>query len=50
MPLRNGTGYHRRLLKQAVEMLDNDGKATLNEMRDVITLVRERLTALLNYG
>ncbi len=39
-----------RLLKQAVEMLDNDGKATLGEMRDVITLVREWLTALLNYG
>ena len=38
-----------RLLKQAVEMLD-DGKATLNEMRDVLSLVRERLTALLNYG
>ena len=39
-----------RLLRQAVEMLDNDGKATLNEMRDVLSLVRERLTALLNYG
>ena len=39
-----------RLLKQAVEMLDDDGKATLNEMRDVLSLVRERLTALLNYG
>ena len=39
-----------RLLKQAVEMLDEDGKATLNEMRDVLSLVRERLTALLNYG
>ena len=32
------------------EMLDDDGKATLNEMRDVLSLVRERLTALLNYG
>ena len=39
-----------RLLRQAVEMLDDDGKATLNEMRDVLSLVRERLTALLNYG
>ena len=39
-----------RLLKQAVKMLDEDGKATLNEMRDVLSLVRERLTALLNYG
>ena len=39
-----------RLLRQAVEMLDDDGKATLNEMRDVLMLVRERLTALLNYG
>jgi len=39
-----------RLLKQAVEMLDNDDKATVNEMRDVLSLVRERLTALLNYG
>ena len=39
-----------RLLKQAVEMLDEDGKATVNEMRDVLSLVRERLTALLNYG
>ena len=36
-----------RLLKQAVEMLDEDGKATLNEMRDVLSLVRERLTARL---
>ena len=48
--MRNETEYDRRLLKQVVEMLDNDGKAALNEMRDVITLVRERLTALLNYG
>ena len=47
MPL---IGVDCRLLKQAVEMLDNDGKATVNEMRDVLTLVRERLTALLNYG
>lgn len=39
-----------RLFKQAVEMLDDDGKATVNEMRDVLSLVRERLTALLNYG
>ena len=39
-----------RLLKLAVEMLDDDGKATVNEMRDVLALVRERLTALLNYG
>ncbi|MBQ9576118.1 MAG: hypothetical protein IJV11_04495 [Muribaculaceae bacterium] len=39
-----------RLLRQAVEMLDEDGKATLNKMRDVLSLVRERLTALLNYG
>lgn len=39
-----------RLLQQAVEMLDDDGKATVNEMRDVLSLVRERLTALLNYG
>ena len=39
-----------RLLRQAVEMLDDDGKATLGEMRDVLSLVRERLTALLNYG
>ena len=39
-----------RLLRQAVEMLDDDGKATLSEMRDVLSLVRERLTALLNYG
>ena len=39
-----------RLLKQAVEMLDDDDKTTLNEMRDVLSLVRERLTALLNYG
>ena len=39
-----------RLLKQAVEMLDDDGNATLNEVRDVLSLVRERLTALLNYG
>ena len=39
-----------RLLKQAVEMLDDDGKATLNEVRDVLSLVLERLTALLNYG
>jgi hypothetical protein len=31
-------------------MLDDIGKATLNEMRDVLSLVRERLTALLNYG
>ena len=31
------------------EML-GDGKATLHEMRDVLSLVRERLTALLNYG
>ena len=38
------------LLKQAVEMLDNDGKVALNEMRDVLSLVRERLTALMNYG
>jgi len=39
-----------RLLRQAVEMLDDDGKATLGEMRDVLSLVRERLAALLNYG
>ncbi len=39
-----------RLLQQAVEMLDDDGKATLGEMRDVLALVRERLNALLNYG
>ena len=39
-----------RLLRQAVEMLDEDGKATLGEMRDVLSIVRERLTALLNYG
>ena len=39
-----------RLLKQAVEMLDDDGKATVNEVRDVLSLVRERLTALLNHG
>ena len=39
-----------RLLQQAVEMLDEDGKATVNEVRDVLSLVRERLTALLNYG
>ena len=39
-----------RLLRQAVEMLDDDGKATVNEMRDMLSLVRERLTALLNYG
>ena len=39
-----------RLLRQAVEMLDEDGKATLGEMRDVLSLVRERLSALLNYG
>ena len=39
-----------RLLKQAVEMLDDDGKATVNEMREVLALVRERLAALLNYG
>lgn len=39
-----------RLLQQAVEMLDDDGKATVNEMRDVLSLVRERLKALLNYG
>ena len=39
-----------RLLKLAVEMLDDDGKATVNEVRDVLSLVRERLTALLNYG
>jgi len=26
------------------------GKATVNEMRDVLSLVREQLTALLNYG
>ena len=38
-----------RLLREAVEMLD-DGKATLGEVRDVLSLVRERLTALLNYG
>jgi hypothetical protein len=31
-------------------MLDDIGKATLNEMRDVLSLVCERLTALLNYG
>jgi hypothetical protein len=31
-------------------MLDDDGKATLDEMRDVLSLVRERLAALLNYG
>ena len=37
-----------RLLSRAVEMLDDDGKATLNEVRDVLSLVRERLTALLN--
>ncbi len=39
-----------RLLKQAVEMLDDDGKATVNEMREVLAPVRERLAALLNYG
>ena len=39
-----------RLLKRAVEMLDDDGKATVNEMRDVLSLVRERLSALLNHG
>ena len=39
-----------RLLKQAVEMLDDDGKATVNEVRNVLSLVRERLTALLNHG
>ena len=44
------TGDDCRLLKQAVEMLDSDDKATLGEMRDVLTLVRKRLTALLNYG
>jgi len=33
-----------------LEMLDDDGKATLGEMRVVLSLVRERLTALLNYG
>jgi len=38
-----------RLLKQAVEMLDDD-KATLGEVREVLSLVRERLAALLNYG
>ena len=48
--MRNGAEDDRRLLKQAVEMLDNDGKAALNEMRDVLSLVRERLTALMNYG
>ena len=32
------------------EMLDEDGKATLNEMRDMLSLVLERLTVLLNYG
>ena len=32
------------------EMLDDDGKATLGEVRDVLSLVRERLAALLNYG
>ena len=32
------------------DMLDEDGKATVNEVRDVLSLVRERLTALLNYG
>ena len=31
-------------------MLDDIGKATLNEMRDVLSLVCERLIALLNYG
>ena len=39
-----------RLLKQAVEMLDDYGKATLGEVREVLSLVRERLAALLNYG
>ena len=39
-----------RLLKQAVEMLADDGKATLGEVREVLSLVRERLAALLNYG
>lgn len=39
-----------RLLQQAVEMLDDDGKATQGEVRDVLSLVCERLTALLNYG
>lgn len=48
LPIRNGTGDDCRLLKQAVEMLDEDGKATVNEMRDVLTLVRERLIALMN--
>ena len=48
--MRNGTEDDCRLLTQAVEMLDNDGKAALNEMCDVLSLVRERLTALLNYG
>ena len=48
--MRNGTGYDCRLLKQAFEMVDNDGKVTLGEMRDVLALVRERLTTLLNYG
>ena len=42
MPL---TGDDCRLLKQAVEMLDDDGKATVNEMQDVLSLVCERLTA-----
>ena len=31
-------------------MLDDVDKATLGKMRDVLSLVRERLTALLNYG
>ena len=39
-----------RLLKQAVEMLDDDGKATVNEVQDALSLVRERLNALLNHG
>ena len=39
-----------RLLRQAVDMLDDDGKATVNEVREVLALVSERLTVLLNYG
>ena len=31
-------------------MLGDDGKATHNEVRDVLSLVRERLSAPLYYG
>lgn len=39
-----------RLLSQAVALLDGDNDGESQELRDVLLLLRERLSAILNYG